>query len=117
MKKNFYLAGYMGTIVLLFALNNHFWFTIGKVGHWMDNGISILFIYLFISVWITRSQYKDGYFERKNAINTALWFGIPAIVLFFMTIMSGFDIISFGFYFMGGLWILSMNYWIVGLLK
>lgn len=116
-KKNTYIIGYVGTIVLLIALNNNFWYTIGKIGHWMDNGVSLLFIYLLISIWITRSQYKNGYFERKNAFKTALWFGIPAIALLIMTIISGFDILSFGFYFMGALFLLAINYVIAGLLK
>lgn len=115
MKKYYYQFGFYGSVVLLIALNNNFWYTIGKIGHWMDNGVSILFIYLLISILITRSQYKDGYFERKNAFKTSLWFGIPAITLLIMTIISGFDILSFSFYFMGALFLLAINYLIVGL--
>ncbi|MDG0889545.1 hypothetical protein [Paracholeplasma manati] len=117
MKKYIYLFGYIFTIVLLFALNNLFWFTIGKQGQWIDNGISILFIFLFISVGITRSQYKDGYFERKNAFKTALWFGVPAILFLVMAAMNGFEVIDFGYVFMGSLFVLSLNYWIAGFLK
>lgn len=54
MKKYYYLFGFFGSVVLLIALNNNFWYTIGRLGHWMDNGVSILFIYLLISIWITR---------------------------------------------------------------
>jgi hypothetical protein len=117
MKKYFYLIGFYGSVVLLIALNNNFWFTIGKIGHWMDNGVSILFIYLLISVWITRTQYKDAYFERKNAFKTALWFGLPATLLLVMSFISGFDSLSFSFYFTLGLFILAINYLIAGLLK
>lgn len=116
-KKYIYFFGYIFTIVLLFVLNNLFWFTIGKQGQWIDNGISILFIFLFISVGITRSQYKDGYFERQNAFKTALWFGVPAILLLVMAAMSGFEVIDFGYVFMASLFVLSINYWIAGLLK
>ncbi len=117
MKKYVYLFGFYGSIGLLIALNNNFWYTIGKIGHWMDNGVSILFIYLLISVWITKSQYKDGYFERKNAFKTSLWFGVAAITLLIMTIISGFDFLSFSFYFMGALFLLAINYLIAGLIK
>jgi len=117
MKKRLFQYGYYGTVLLLIALNNNFWYTIGKYGNWVDNGVSLLFIFMIISCLITRNAHLSAYYERKSAYGISLLFGVPFVLLFSMWWMSAYDMQSFGIYFTVSLGILAMNYLVAGLLK
>jgi hypothetical protein len=110
MRKYYFLVGYCVNILLLISLNNYFWFTIGKSGRWIDNGVSLLFLFLIISLFITRSQYKNQYFEKSTSLKLALWFGVPTILLLIMSFMSDLDTIRFEHYFTAGMLVLMLNY-------
>jgi len=110
MRKYYFLVGYYVNIFLLISLNNYFWFTIGKSGRWIDNGVSLLFLFLIISLFITRSQYKNQYFEKSTSLKLALWFSVPTILLLIMSFMSDLDTIRFEHYFTAGMLVLMLNY-------
>jgi hypothetical protein len=117
MNKIYYLFGYYVNILLLIALNNYFWFTIGKYGTWIDNGVSLLFIFLIISLFITRTQYKNQYIEKSTSLKLALWFGVPTLLLLIMSIISDFETIRFEHYFTVGMLVLMLNYVIATVTK
>lgn len=109
--------GYIGSILMLVTLNNYFWFTIGRLGEWIDNGISLLFLYLIVMTYFTRSYDEQGYFERSYSLKLALGFAIPSSLLVVMSFMTGFDEIRFEHYFTVGLLLLTFNYVLATMIK
>lgn len=117
MKKNLYVFGFCFTIFLSITLNNYFWYTIGRSGTWIDNGVTILFAFLFISIYITYSHYKHQYYERSTALKLALWFGTPTILLIIMSLVSEFEGLRFEHYFTMGMFLLTLNYALAAVAK